>query len=837
MLWDNEVFYEEEIFYDLYEEDDAENDEEDDEENADDGEDGEAEQQNIKQRIEQMKKMAETFKKIIDALRAAAGDVTALLKLLKDPKTWKLLLGILAGSMILLLVFTGAMLLYFSMVLNFFKGLGTSIIAGWTYFWSGTDSYVTDKMVEEVRRQINKDRKVGDTSATGKVEDIAYVGERIFNEVGLTNITEDGKYTITVDKYKGKVDAEGNLINRYYFDESDGNGKYKPTTTEGTIVDNELDIDSALGLYIKQYLCAQEYSMNKYNGWTVSDNTGAIKIRNDADGFWQAATGTDENGLYVNVKKADTGTTEKKIYLNDYINEFGMPWQFPYAFHEATLSPDLGWDIAQLAKDFHSMTLDVIPLESNGYYINEDGTVGESFTEIKNEIRIYKLSTWFSSETNVYEKKIENNVKDGNKYYYKRESIIDHPEQKEYSEANKEVIKALLSRDAEYYRANCLNKKDKLVFESSADIVLDSIAKAYLGTAETEEEAEIIDKEAMMECEPVRNLMIVFEELGYVEGPSYENTYEIDSVSYISPIDGYNLFSNNWPNEAEKVDSEGYVSFITSAGQNVISIADAQVVEVDKENNTLILYDTDNRYTIVYSNININNGIEVGDTIGKSSNIGRTINEALKIRLLDENQTQIDPTASFIPQGELADGYYIYYNQADSPWGSRMYSSVGNSTQTYQSSACGPSSLAIIIANIKDTSVTPLDVGEKILTDYPGYRTANNGTSHAIFTDPSFLGKFGMKPGNTLGTNPADAVKAAYNGCFVAIIQTHINSKGGESGHYLVFAPPINNEEGWIYVLDPGKRQVNGNRTYANFVAVRRLKYFRGAWAFNPADY
>ena len=44
-----------------------------------------------------------------------------------------------------------------------------------------------------------------------------------------------------------------------------------------------------------------------------------------------------------------------------------------------------------------------------------------------------------------------------------------------------------------------------------------------------------------------------------------------------------------------------------------------------------------------------------------------------------------------------------YYSQADSRWASVMYSSIGDTTQTMKSSACGPTSAAMVVSSSKGT--------------------------------------------------------------------------------------------------------------------------------------
>lgn len=66
-----------------------------------------------------------------------------------------------------------------------------------------------------------------------------------------------------------------------------------------------------------------------------------------------------------------------------------------------------------------------------------------------------------------------------------------------------------------------------------------------------------------------------------------------------------------------------------------------------------------------------------------------------------------------------------YYSQIDSRWKNKMYSSIGNKSQTIGSSGCGPTSASMIVSSIKG-EITPDTMASLFLQN--GYRSANNGT-------------------------------------------------------------------------------------------------------------
>lgn len=71
------------------------------------------------------------------------------------------------------------------------------------------------------------------------------------------------------------------------------------------------------------------------------------------------------------------------------------------------------------------------------------------------------------------------------------------------------------------------------------------------------------------------------------------------------------------------------------------------------------------------------------------------------------------------------------FKQYDSRWGSKMYSNHGDKSQTMKSSACGPTSMADIVAEWWDVNVTPYDLA-KLSMDW-GTRTYSSGTSSTFF--------------------------------------------------------------------------------------------------------
>ena len=89
-----------------------------------------------------------------------------------------------------------------------------------------------------------------------------------------------------------------------------------------------------------------------------------------------------------------------------------------------------------------------------------------------------------------------------------------------------------------------------------------------------------------------------------------------------------------------------------------------------------------------------------------------------------------------VSESESEAGEYTFvqppnFKQYDSRWAKKMYSNHGDTSQTMKSSACGPTSMADIVAEWWDVNITPYDLA-KLSMEW-GTRTANSGTTTAFF--------------------------------------------------------------------------------------------------------
>lgn len=171
-----------------------------------------------------------------------------------------------------------------------------------------------------------------------------------------------------------------------------------------------------------------------------------------------------------------------------------------------------------------------------------------------------------------------------------------------------------------------------------------------------------------------------------------------------------------------------------------------------------------------------------------------------------------------------------YYSQLDSRWYSKMYSSVGNTSQTIGSSGCGPTCASMIVTACKGT-ITP-DTMADLFVKY-GYRSANNGTYWSAFR--AVADEFNIGYQETSDIQKAlQLLESNYY-----IVASCGNGLFTTGGHFIVLTKVENNI---IEVYDPylysgkfdtstrrGKTTVDGNKVYVtvdNFINYANAKGF-----------
>ena len=144
-------------------------------------------------------------------------------------------------------------------------------------------------------------------------------------------------------------------------------------------------------------------------------------------------------------------------------------------------------------------------------------------------------------------------------------------------------------------------------------------------------------------------------------------------------------------------------------------------------------------------------------------------------------------------------------------------------TSTIPKAGCGPTSLAMILAGLKDdTSINPRSVVSDIEEYWPngGYYVADKGSSHCIFHNNDFLKKY-YGVSSVAYPTEAQALQALQQGYPII---------GGEDGHILALipAPDEYKEQGYkFYILDSarGHDGLYQNVQQANNVVDGNLRF------------
>lgn len=177
-------------------------------------------------------------------------------------------------------------------------------------------------------------------------------------------------------------------------------------------------------------------------------------------------------------------------------------------------------------------------------------------------------------------------------------------------------------------------------------------------------------------------------------------------------------------------------SEINNTIKDVQNIVTEQIeIEQEKEKQNIII--TNETQEIVEETIEkVDNGEDISTTeiieSSEEEEVDITDEGALETDAVIE-QENISYNGDSTGDGLSLLGAYqglTYYSQADSRWASVMYSSIGDSSQTMKSSACGPTSAAIVVSSSKG-AILPTTMANLAVAN--GYRTSNNGTAWVYF--------------------------------------------------------------------------------------------------------
>lgn len=174
-----------------------------------------------------------------------------------------------------------------------------------------------------------------------------------------------------------------------------------------------------------------------------------------------------------------------------------------------------------------------------------------------------------------------------------------------------------------------------------------------------------------------------------------------------------------------------------------------------------------------------------------------------------------------------------YYSQIDNRWRYKMYSSIGDSSQTIGTSGCGPTCASMVVTATKGT-ITPPEMCE-LFVKY-GYRSANNGTYWSAFRFVADTFNIGYQE----TTDIQRALQLLENQNYVVV--SCGNGLFTTGGHFILLTKV---ENGMIEVYDPylyagkfdtstrrGKAVVDGNKVYVSVDNFKRYANYKGFFAY-----
>ncbi|MDD4066825.1 MAG: M23 family metallopeptidase [Clostridia bacterium] len=146
---------------------------------------------------------------------------------------------------------------------------------------------------------------------------------------------------------------------------------------------------------------AMRFKINWQNDITVPFENGSVFSDENAEKIFNAK---NNNSSIYNFKIENKAT---KLDITNWVKAYAMPWQYPFAFHVATLSPDVGYEIAILAHKYHDLQLTVRNVAKGvNIVVNPSNEKGEKIISDQNiiepEIFLKYISTWYESTLRSY---------------------------------------------------------------------------------------------------------------------------------------------------------------------------------------------------------------------------------------------------------------------------------------------------------------------------------------------------------------------------------------------------------------------------------------------------
>lgn len=589
-----------------------------------------------------MDKVKKLLKKIMDAKKRGKSLISELKKLnIKELMAIKLEIlkkQIIAAALpflgwfILGVIIIAIVFLVIYMLIGPLMDFLGSLLKGWNYLWQGTSGLVTEQDVNEVRQQLE--------DAGVDFEEIGYIGEELFNiqnmDLNLIRLIFTGTNEIFSDavvqnimswvsvenlgskikEYQKKVVEKEKEIN----DEID---EARKQNLQSELDDINKDFnkikDRCIYFYLASYLIVEKQTMSSKNYWTLDQgDNGGIEIDSSAgDSWWnniwvalgnnvnvEVDSSNSDDPYYINLDKAG------KMYVSQYIKDYAMPWQYPFIFHENTLSPDIGYRVADLGNKYHKLKLTVYKwpsliikkttgadgsvtskeCKSDDSSLNSikkevtkpDGTVEQRnfFEDYTYFIKPNYIKTWYSTISysysyteGVYEdtetlipelSEIDSKTGVKTEYYYKRPNVNQIANAEVLNDSGIRDMNDILLPNPTYEDGKLSNASEVKAYytanntDGDADKITgrsDLKGKTVLAVATN---AEIILKsvhDLYKDTEDESKVPVITEE--GAEKPKYTDAsgnQKDSKINYVSGID-YNEMKNNTENQINKENS------------------------------------------------------------------------------------------------------------------------------------------------------------------------------------------------------------------------------------------------------------------------------------------
>lgn len=246
------------------------------------------------------------------------------------------------------------------------------------------------------------------------------------------------------------------------------------------------------------------------------------------------------------------------------------------------------------------------------------------------------------------------------------------------------------------------------------------------------------------------------------------------------------------------------------------------------------------KYTVTVNGLNVRSGpsssvypvlsviskgtiVTVSEISNGWGNIGTGwVSMTYLVKVKDDSNTSSTPVEvvklapSYTPTANL-DNRPIYFLQSDSRWGSKMYSSCNNKTQTIASSGCGPTAVSMIINEWINPSYGPAELCEYSAAS--GYRTTNNGTAWGLFK--ALAVKYGLKFLQTASGTEAKNFMNQNPGALVVCSMGQGNWT--ISGHFILM---YKCDGSYVYINDPASVLSTKQKNTYSLLSSQCRQYF-----------